>query len=520
VKLKVCLSLAMAVLLATGAGMSEATKLHPAGGLLFQDPYTVPGLKVVDESTVPRGAPRTEAPSAIDLTSEMPPVGDQGSQNSCVAWAVGYYDKTHVEYIERTCGWHIPWDLTDPAHQISPSFIYNQINAGRDGGAQMNDAQIIICQQGASMLSDCPYYDYDYTSWPSESAYAHAIWYRGQQGWAINVMSDVGINQVRLVMANHNTCVLGINVYANFDNIQNYDTVYTVHDKTGRSRGGHAICLVGYDDNKVTADGTGAFRFVNSWGEDWGHAGYGWISYYAVKTTRAGLSQGFVYVTDDRYKYEVKALARVKLTHPARDRIGIGFGVGSSKNPLWNCFYRGFWILQGTITDRPFPNNNMVFDLTYGAPYLDQTESVYARCIDNKKDGKKGSIDFFSVEYSGRYGYSGQQFLIPDYNVAVYDKVVLPFAFGPQGNPLAGSVAVSRASYRSGAARISFNLTRPGTVKITFFDDIGRTVAAATAPGQSGPNELSARLPASAGVYFYRLESGPTAIMGKLAAIR
>ena len=102
----------------------------------------------------------------------------------------------------------------------------------------------------------------------------------------------------------------------------------------------------------------------------------------------------------------------------------------------------------------------------------------------------------------------------------MYSKVVLPFTFGPQGKPLDGSVAASRASYRNGAANIAFNLDRPGAVKIAFFDDMGRTVAATTAQGQSGQNELSVMLPRSAGVYFYRLVSGPTTMTGKLAAIR
>ena len=519
-KLKVCLSLVVAVLLASGAGLSEAPKLHPAGGLLFQDPYTVPGFKVLPVS---RGAPTAAPPSAIDLTSEMPPVGDQGSQNSCVGWAAGYYDKTHVEYIERLWGWgDTTWHLTDPEHQISPSFIYNQINAGRDAGASIMDAQILVCDQGACMMSDFPYHDYDYTTWPSESAYANAIPYRGLEGLAINVMSDVGINQVKYILANHHTCVLGINVFANFDNIENYDTVYTVHDKTGKSRGGHALCIVGYDDNKVTADGPGAFRLVNSWGTDWGNEGYCWMSYYAVKTIKANLSQGWVYYTDDRYKYIPTALARVKLTHASRDNIGIGFGIGSSRAPLWFYYFRRFWALEGQITDRPFPNSNLVFDLTGGASYLDQTDSVFVRCLDKKRDKKTGTIDYLSAEHDGRTGTSAQTpVTIPDYNVAAFAKLVLqPQPFGPQGEPLAGSRVANRVVFRNGAVSVAFELARPGTVKIAFFDDMGRTVAAATAQGQSGPNELSVKLPRPAGVYFYRLESGSTTVTGKLAVIR
>jgi hypothetical protein len=35
----------------------------------------------------------------------------------------------------------------------------------------------------------------------------------------------------------------------------------------------HALLIVGYDDNY------GAFKFINSWGPNWGDNGFGWISY-------------------------------------------------------------------------------------------------------------------------------------------------------------------------------------------------------------------------------------------------
>jgi hypothetical protein len=41
-------------------------------------------------------------------------------------------------------------------------------------------------------------------------------------------------------------------------------------------RVGHAIALVGYDDDKF---GTGALKFINSWGEDWAENGFSWIRY-------------------------------------------------------------------------------------------------------------------------------------------------------------------------------------------------------------------------------------------------
>ncbi len=509
-KLKVCLSMALAVLLATGAGLSETPRLHPAGDLLFQDPYTVPGLTVLTE--IP-GAPPLA--TSVDLSAQMPPIGNQGQQGSCVAWSIGYYDKTHAEWVEHR------WNDSTTNHQISPAFIYNQINGGRDGGAYMSDAQKLICEQGSCMLSDFPYNQSNYTTWPSESAYAHGIWYRGQSYSALSVTTDAGINSVKNLLAGGQTCVLGINVYSNFDNIQNYNYTYTVHDKYGTNRGGHAVCIVGYNDTMTTHDGKGAFKLANSWGTSWGKAGYWWMSYYAVKTTSAGLSQGYVYITNDRTGYKPTALARVKLTHASRDLIGITFGIGSSKSPLWTKAFRQFQMLNYTITNQAFPNNNLVFDLSDGASYLTQTDSIYVRCIDTKQDQLTGKINYLSAQCNGRTGTSPQTPVsIPDYNTAVFAKLVLPHGMGPQGEPLNASLAASRAELRNGLFSAAFELARPGAVRLAVYDDIGRTLAATTAQGQSGPNELSVELSRPAGVYFYRLESGSTTMTGKLAAIR
>lgn len=42
---------------------------------------------------------------------------------------------------------------------------------------------------------------------------------------------------------------------------------------TGKSEGGHAVSIVGYDDSKR------ALLIRNSWGEGWGENGFGWVSY-------------------------------------------------------------------------------------------------------------------------------------------------------------------------------------------------------------------------------------------------
>ncbi len=436
--------------------VAQAEPLHPCGWIR-DDPRTAPWM--VEDKTVP-SAPRRLGIS-VDLSSQMPPVGNQGSQGSCCAWAIGYYQKTHYEWLEHH------WNDSLASHQFSPAFIYNQINGGADQGSGSNTAYALIADQGCATMADCPYNQNDCITWPSESAYARAVPFRGSTSRWFSMTDSVGINKARQRLDSGYTTVIGISVYSNFDNIQSYGYKYCVADTYGGNRGSHVVTIVGYNDTMTTHDGPGAFKLVNSWGTGWGLAGYWWMSYVAA--TNAELSAQVGVYQDDRIAYAPTMLGRVRLTHSARDKIGIRLGVGTPSSPLRSKDFRTW---RSSITDRAFPNHNIVFDMTEGEPYITdgQTDSVFVRAIDDVSDSITGTISYFAAQHLAwdATGVSSDTPVgIPDYNVAAFARGKIPkqhdvgayLLIAPTGTVDSGSSTAPQARVQNyGTAAASFRV--------------------------------------------------------------
>jgi len=271
-------------------------------------------------------------------------------------------------------------------------------------------------------MADCPYNQNDYTSWPSESAYSRAIPFRGGTAHWFWMTDTNGIKQAKRRLDSGYTTVIGIEVYSNFDNVHNYGYKYCVADTYGGDRGSHAITIVGYNDTMTTNDGTGAFKIINSWGTGWGQSGYCWMSYVAAR--HIVLSHQVGYYLDDLIGYSPTMLGRVKITHAARDKIGIRLGVGRPSSPNWQKNFRTW---RYPRVDRSFPNNNIVFDMTEGEPYItnNTTDTVFVRAIDDVSDSKTGTINYFAathLAWNATGISSDTPVSIPDYNVGVYAR--------------------------------------------------------------------------------------------------
>lgn len=219
-------------------------------------------------------------PPRLDYSSSpyLPPIGEQ-HENSCVGWAAGYYLRTYQEARERQKAVG-----TDPKKIFSPSFIYNQINKGKDEGSTLIDAGNLLKQKGAATIEAFPYVPQDYLSQPNEettaSAYPHRI-----KEWGIIYTSkdskEYILRRTKEYLMTGDLPIVGINI--------GFKWKYPYEDEQGRIIittdqhifGGHAVAIVGYDDELPTPEGKGAFKIINSYGKEWGMEGYAYITYDA-----------------------------------------------------------------------------------------------------------------------------------------------------------------------------------------------------------------------------------------------
>jgi len=475
------------------------------GECIREDADTIPWIRYAKVTI------KDTLPPAVDLSSFMPPVGDQSSQGSCTAWATGYYAKSFYEWKEHR------WDLKDPEHQFSPAFIYNQINGGVDKGSRFSDAFKVLNVMGCASMTDFPYNPYNYTNWPSENVYRKAIPYRCEGISKINTLRNEGIKMMKQMLADTNVLVMGIEVWDNFYSISSYGNVYCVADKTGAPRAGHAVTIVGYDDNKVTKDGKGAFKLVNSWGPGWGDNGYFWMSYEAVKDPT--MCHGWAYKIIDKIDYTPELLVKVKIEHPARELVQMNLGVEKEGNACWKSFvYMWSYQYAKEITPHPFPNDYMVFDMTDAVEHMnkDTVHVEFITCKDIKEDGNKGKLLFFSCEYlpNNEISISSDTPLdIPDPGSATaYTKILIPLGIKEVLPEETIKVNIIRKE------KIKFTIkSSSGKIHFSIYDAQGRRIKGFTTHSKKREIEFIWKPKHNPrGIYFYILQTKKAIRHGKL----
>lgn len=218
-------------------------------------------------------------PEKISLLKYAPKRLNQGQQGSCVAWASAYAARTILE-AQRTG--------KDPNEvKFSPAFMYNQISLNKRTcqGSYIKLAMDNMMGIGAVPFNDFKYDDRSCNKEPNQQLKAQAQAYKikgfqrlteEDNTYAIREMLSIKQN-----LAKGSPVIIGMMVGGSFMRNMNGVDVWrpTESDYSQRNFGGHAMCIIGYDDYK---DG-GAFQIMNSWGTEWGVDGIGWVRYTDFK---------------------------------------------------------------------------------------------------------------------------------------------------------------------------------------------------------------------------------------------
>ena len=228
-------------------------------------------------------APAT-MPTSVDLRPFASPIDDQGQLGSCTGNSIAGAIDLMANKIKKT-------------ERVSRLFIYYQErlmegDINQDAGAQIHDGITACTQTGVSLESLWPYTVSQFKVKPNAAAYADAA---HRKISAASKCAD--FNAIKSALANGFPVVIGFTVYSSFESPAVAATGMmpfpNVH--TEQCLGGHAVCVVGYDDHKTGPDGTGYFIVRNSWGSGWGDQGYFYMPYKMIQTP--GMASDFWAVT-------------------------------------------------------------------------------------------------------------------------------------------------------------------------------------------------------------------------------
>ena len=227
-------------------------------------------------------------PQNISLLQYAPKRLSQGRKGSCTAWAACYAAGTIL--------WSQALQTNPDNLAFSPDFIYNQMTKGNCTGTNIGEALELVLDEGLISLTEFEYDENDCNRQPSSEIKANALQYRlkGFNRLTLNGNDyKVDINAIKQNLAQGAPVVVGMLVGGTFYSLSGSGPVvweptrsdynalkqstdgHIVYDGNNAKFGGHAMCVIGYDD---TFNG-GCFQIMNSWGSDWGEDGVFWMPY-------------------------------------------------------------------------------------------------------------------------------------------------------------------------------------------------------------------------------------------------
>lgn len=209
--------------------------------------------------------PPIPLPVKIDYTDEMTPVRNQGNEGTCVAFAsvVGVKEYQDAKEYKKNLG-------------LSPRYLYSlcKKNDGspEEEGTYPRVAMKMLLKYGTPPESYWPYRPHQKDK-PKAGADKAAVKYKVTAYARLKTVLEM-----KRSLAVNGPYLAGVDVYESWFTKKAQDSGFIPMPKRSEQyQGGHAICVIGYDDSKKM------FKFKNSWGSGWGDKGYGYLAYDYIK---------------------------------------------------------------------------------------------------------------------------------------------------------------------------------------------------------------------------------------------
>lgn len=207
-------------------------------------------------------------PEKIDLREKCSPVVDQGNLGSCTANAI----------VSGLREFMLLNDSSKTFKRLSRLFLYwwergLEGTVYTDSGASVRDGMKVLNQKGVCLESSWPYDIKTFENPPTKSEIIEA------KNYTISGYQRIlTIDEIKHALLINHLVVFGMAVYESFETVGS-DGIVPIPKNGEQELGGHAMCIVGYDDNF----NGGSFIVRNSWAENWGDKGYCYIPYSMFK---------------------------------------------------------------------------------------------------------------------------------------------------------------------------------------------------------------------------------------------
>jgi len=205
-----------------------------------------------------------QLPTSVDLRKKCSPIVNQGELGSCTANAIVSGLREYL-LINKEVKWL----------QLSRLFLYYQErlmedSVSDDSGAMIRDGMKVLNQIGVCPEVDWAYDISTFTNPPTDKMVADAAPYKVKEYHRITDLA-----QLKAALAEGLPVVIGIDVYESFESDDVSSTGIVLIPDTSKEEllGGHAVLVVGYDDDKSQ------LIVRNSWGITWGDLGYFYLPY-------------------------------------------------------------------------------------------------------------------------------------------------------------------------------------------------------------------------------------------------